>query len=118
QLVAVVVVAGVDRAQVLHQLLGVAPVAAHPDLAEAVGRAALELHHERSAPRLRVDARFALRDARAGVAESGHLAQRAAFRRVPLVLAEGLAAAQRPGVAHALEDRRRLRVLDRGPAEA
>src|SRR4029077_15882124 len=94
------------------------PGTAHPDLADAVGRPALELHHQRSAPRFPVDPRFAVGDARAGIAEGGHLAQRTALRVVPFRLAEGLAAAQRPGVAHALEDCRRLRVLARGPAEA
>jgi hypothetical protein len=57
-------------------------------------------------------------DARAGVAERGQLAQRAALGRVPVGLAERLAAPQRPGVAHALEDRLGLRVVERRALEA
>ena len=94
--VAVVGRARADRAQVLGHRVGVALQAGDAHRAEAERRAARQLDLEPRLARPGIDHRAAVGDARRGVAPARQLARRQALGRVPVLLAERLAAAQAP----------------------
>src|SRR5438067_7624350 len=117
-LVPVVDVPGTQRREVLDHLVRIALRATDVQLAEAKGRPARDLERQVRARRRRVDARLARGDRSGGVAPGGDLAYRLALGRLPLRLAKGLAGAQAPALARALNVRSCFAVVRRRAADA
>jgi len=88
QQVAAVEIAAPERREFAHPRFLVFRLARHRDVAEAERRAAVELDRQRGRMPRGIDARLALRDAGAGIAQRGKPLDGARLRIVPRPLAK------------------------------
>ena len=103
ELLAVVGLARREGPEARRALLVVARDAAHLQRAEAQGRAAVDRDGEGRRVGVRIDARLALRDPRAGVEALGDHVHRAPLRPLPRDLREHGAGRQEPVLANGLD---------------